>query len=225
MRNDKHIALKLRRQGKSYRKISKELGVAKSTLSEWFGKKRWSRTIKTELTRRANYTSRKRFLRVVKERQAMWERWRESFRREARKEFPRLIKNPLFVSGINLYWGEGDHQLKNGAVKLVNTDPRIINLFSKFLKEIIKATPEKIRPFLILYKDLSETRCLHYWSNVSDIPISQFRKTQVIRGRHPTRKTTHGMCVVAISSRGIKEKIFVWIELLYKRYGDTISTN
>jgi len=64
MRNDRHFAIKLRKQGKSYNKISGELKIPKSTLSDWFSDIKWSEDIKKELTRKANYIARKR-LRLI----------------------------------------------------------------------------------------------------------------------------------------------------------------
>lgn len=144
----------------------------------------------------------------------MWEEWREEFRKEARKEFPLLITNPLFITGINLYWAEGDSKLKNGKVELVNTDPRMISLFVKFLRKIAKVPENKILVWLILYPDLSEEKCKSFWGEICKISPMQFRKTQFIKGRHPTKKVEHGMCVVIVHSRGLKEKIFTWIDLL-----------
>lgn len=218
MRNDKHLAIELRKRGKSYSKISKELDIPKSTLSGWFSETNWSKEIKKELTRKANYISRKRLLRVNKARQERWEKWREEFRKAARKEFPKLLKNPLFVLGLGLYWGEGDHRLENGKVSLINTDPKIIRLFSEFLRKVIGVPEEKIRAWLILYPDLSEKKCKNFWSEASGVSLENFRKTQFIRGRHPTRRTTYGMCTIQVNSRGLKEQIFVWTDLLYERY-------
>jgi len=218
MRNDKHIAEKSRRMGKSYRKISQELGIPKSTLSNWFSGIKWSQRIKNDLTRKANYVAKKRLRLVNKARQKMWEQWRENFRKEAKREFPKLLNNPLFVLGTALYWGEGDHKLENGNVRLINTDPKIIRLFSKFLLDIARVQPEKLIASLILYPDLSEKTCKNFWSRVSNVPISQFQKTQFIQGRHPTKKTAYGMCTLQVYSRGLKEKILTWIDLLYRHH-------
>lgn len=216
MRNDKHLAIKLRKQGVSYNKIQKELGIPKSTMCYWFKNKLWSQKIKKELTRRANYIAQKRLLLFVKKRQKEWEKWRESFRIEARKEFPDFIKNPLFVSGINLYWGEGDSKLKNGIVRLVNTDSRMLSLFVKFLIKFCKTPHDKIFIYLTLYPDLNEKKCKNFWSKATGIPLNQFRKAQFIKGRHPTKRVENGMCCVVIHSRGLKEKIFTWIDILIK---------
>jgi hypothetical protein len=214
MRNDRHLAIKLRKKGASYNKICKELCIPKSTIHYWLRDLQWSQQIKKELTRKALYVAKKRLRLIHKARREYWEKWREEFRKEARKEFPFLIKNPLFVTGINLYWGEGDSKLKNGKVELVNTDPRMISLFVKFLREITKVPENKILIWLILYPDLSEEKCKLFWKKISKISPEQFRKTQFIKGKHPTKKVEYGMCTVMVHSRGLKEKIFTWIELL-----------
>lgn len=218
MRNDRHIAIKLRRAGKSYNKISKELGVPKSTLSDWFSSIGWSKTVKRELTRKANYIARKRLRLINKERRTMWEQWRERAREEARKEFPRLQRNPLFIAGIMLYWGEGDSKIENCHVRLSNTSPNMIRLFSIFLQKICHVPTEKLRAAVILYPDLNEIRCKRVWSTASGIPEKQFTKTQFIKGFHPTKRLAHGICLVYLSSRQLKEKIFVWIDLFHKQF-------
>jgi hypothetical protein len=216
MRNDKHLATELRKQGKGYNKINKELGIPKSTLASWFSKSKWSIKIKKELERKANYIAKKRLLFFVRKRQKEWEKWRESFRKEARKEFPSLISDPLFTAGINLYWGEGDSKLKNGIVRLVNTDPRMLSLFVKFLRKFCKIPDDKILACMTLYPDLNEKKCRLFWSNSTNISPHQFRKTQFIKGRHPTKKVERGMCTILIHSRGLKEKIYTWIDLFAK---------
>lgn len=211
MRKDKHLALKMRQQGMSYKKIGSELSIPISTLSDWFRDLEWSQDLKRELTQHSGEAA-------SKAQKKRWEEWRDVFRKEAHKEFPTLIKNPLFTAGLMLYWGEGDSRLKNGMVRLVNTDSRMISLFCSFLRKVIKVEEQKVKAYLVLYSDLSDQECKKYWSNSSKIPIERFGKTQFIQGRHPTRRTTYGMCTVCISSRGLKEKIAIWIDLLYKMY-------
>lgn len=43
MRQDKETAKNLRKLGKSYREIEEELGIPRSTLSDWFGSEEWSK--------------------------------------------------------------------------------------------------------------------------------------------------------------------------------------
>ena len=216
MRNDKHLAIELRKQGNSYNKISRKLTIPKSTLVSWFSKLDWSLKIKKELERKANYNARRRLIAYVRKKQIEWENWRESFREDARKKFPNFINDPLFVTGINLYWGEGDSKLKNGIVRLVNTDARMLLLFVKFLKKFCEIPNEKILATMTLYPDLNEEKCKLFWSKSIDVLPQQFRKTQFIKGKHPTKRVENGMCTVLVHSRGLKEKIYTWIDLLTK---------
>lgn len=218
MRNDKHLAIKLRKQNKSYDKISRELGVPKSTLSEWFSKTEWSQNIKNELTRKANYVAKKRLRLINKARREMWERWREEARQQAEKEFPSLKKNPLLLAGLMLYWAEGDGKMENSLVRLSNITPEIIKIFSLFLQNICQVPQEKIKITLILYPDLKENQCKNFWSKASGISKNQFYKTQFIKGRHPTRRISHGICNVYVASRELKEKIFTWIKLYQQEF-------
>jgi len=217
MRNDKHLAIALRQQGNSYNKISEELVIPKSTLANWFSNLDWSMKIRKELARKANYNAKRRLIEYTRKKQIEWEEWRESFREDAKNKFPNFINAPLFVTGINLYWGEGDSKLKNGIVRLVNTDARMLSLYVKFLKKFCEIPNEKILATMTIYPDLNEEKCKLFWSKSINIPIQQFRKTQVIKGRHPTKKVENGMCTVLTYSRGLKEKIYTWIDLLAKK--------
>jgi hypothetical protein len=213
MRNDKHLAIELRRRNKSYNKISKELGVPKSTLSKWFSKIGWSQNIKNELARKANYVAKKRLRLINKTRRVMWERWREKARQQAKKEFPYLKRNHLFLAGLMLYWGEGDSKVENSLVRLSNTDSEMIRIFSLFLQNSCKVPRDKIKATLILYPDLNENKCKDFWSKSSGIPKNKFYKTQVIYGRHPTKRLSYGICNIYVASRELKEKVLVWIKL------------
>lgn len=212
-RNDKHLALKLRKQGKAYNFISKQLGVPKSTLSDWFGSLKWSNGIKTELTRNANIMARKRMHLIAKANKERWRKWRLQYRVEAIREFPKLKNNRLFISGIMLYWAEGDNGINGSSVRLANIDSRIIRIFINFAEKICKVEKENIRMGLLLYPDLNERICKNFWNKRSGIPLSQFYKTQIIKGRHPTKRLQYGICLVKVGGRGLKEKIKVWIDL------------
>lgn len=217
MRNDKHLAIELRRKGKSYNYISKELNIPKGTLSEWFKDIGWSQHIKETLTNRVYWLARKRLAQINKRRKKQWEQWRKEHRIEAIKEFPLLAWKDLFVAGLMLYWAEGDNNLKNG-VRLTNTDPRMIKLFIRFAQEICHISRDALRIGLILYPDLSEEQCRDFWSTYLGVPLIQFHKTQYIQGYHPTKRLEKGICMVIIGGVGLKEKIHTWIDLYTKKH-------
>ena len=213
MRNDQHLAINLRKKGASYNFIRKELGIPKSTLHYWFRDLQWSQVIKNELTKKAQRQATKRLRAVIQAQKKRWENQRKQYRGDARKEFSILKLNPLFLAGLMLYWGEGDSKIKNCVVKLANTDPEMIKIFSLFLQRICQVSKEEIKISLILYPDLNDEKCKIFWSKTSNIPIKQFVKTQFIEGRHPTKRLSYGICMIYHSSRKLKEKIFTWLRL------------
>lgn len=211
MRKDKKLALRLRKRGLSYHAINRKLGVPKSTLSDWFSELPWSAALRRDLTKRA-------FLKVYPQLRAMaraqslrWERWRRAAREDAVHSFPKFRSDPLFIAGVMLYWAEGDRMLYS-PVRVSNTDPDILRILVTFFKEKCKVPKEKIKAHLILYPDLSEKICRKYWSLRIGIPEGFFNKTQFIRGRHPKRRLSHGICAIEIASRQLKEKLLVWIK-------------
>lgn len=216
MRNDRHLAIKLRKKNKSYNEISQTLNIPKSTLAYWFRNAYWSRKIKKNLIKEAQRKAKRQLRLMVKARKKFWEKCHQSYREQAAKEFPILKQNPLLLAGLMLYWGEGDSKIENGKVRLSNIDPVMIRLFVSFLYSICKIPREKIKIFIILYPDLDEQICKKYWNRISKIPLSQFEKVQFIQGRHPTKRLSHGICSVGVSSRELKEKIFVWLKLYQK---------
>lgn len=216
MRKDKKQAIKLRRQNKSYNEISRELDIPKSTLAEWFKHDRLSASTKLLLTEKQRLASKERIKLLIATNAKRWEAWRETTHQEAKKEFEMLHKNPLFIAGLMLYWGEGDNKIKN-PLRLTNTTPAIISLYTKFLNQTLKISIKDLRVALILYKDLNEEQCKNFWSKITSIPLSQFYKTQFIKGHHPTKRLTQGICMIILNKRMMKEKVLTWIDLLSKK--------
>lgn len=213
MRKDRTLAIQLRRNNKSYSEISKTLGVSKSTLADWFGHDLLSQKTKQLLIKRAAEISRVRMKELGKINKVRWEKWRESARNEARKLFPLLANNPLFIAGLMLYWAEGDSKIEN-PFRLTNTNPKMIALYTKFLTKTLDVPRENLRVTVILYPDLSEKECVEFWAKTIGISESQFYKTQFIKGRHPTKRLSKGICMISCGGRQLKEKITVWIDLL-----------
>jgi len=218
----RNLILELRRKKKSYREIADALGIYKSRISYLVGNNPESVATKKLLTARNIKKSRVRIRAVNKVSQEKWGRWRAEARREARQEFARFSANPLFVAGIMIYWGEGDSKQKN-PLRISNTDPRMIALYAGFLRTIMGLPDEKIRLGLILYPDLDDASCKRFWSRVANLPKENFMKSQYIKGHHPTKRLSRGICMVVVSSRQKKIKVLEWIDLFQRRY--TIKEN
>ncbi|MDO8467088.1 MAG: hypothetical protein Q7S83_03025 [bacterium] len=215
MNPKKNLAISLRQQNKSYNEISTTLGIAKSTLSEWFKNNRDSERVKRLLSRANSPRVAERIKKFVSTNREKWLKWRQQARFEAESEFRQQASKPLFIAGLMLYWGEGDSKTKN-PLRLTNSSADMIALYTKFLHRALKVPKEKIRVGLILYKDISQKQAEKFWSETSGLPRNQFYKTQYIVGRHPTKRLENGICMIIVNSAYLKEKVLKWIDLLAK---------
>lgn len=214
----KEKAVELRRSGKSYNDIHREIDVPKSTLASWFKNEEWSIEIRDRLGGEQSLAFPKKLKAILEANKERRTKLTQSYRDNAEKEFERLKNNPLFLAGIMLYWGEGEKTPKRSRVKLTNSDPMMIRLFYLFLKDCIRIPKEKICAWLLLYPDLKDEMQKNFWNKATGIPLSQFKNSIYIKGRHPTKRLSYGVCNIYVSSREFKEKIMTWLDLCQKTF-------
>ncbi len=214
MHQQKQQAIALRKEGYSYKAIEKKLGIARGTLAGWFSNLPWSKAMQKKLVKRMMPFWRTHMQKLGKERADMWRERRKVARKDAEKTFKKFAKDPLFVAGLMLYWGEGDSKLKNSLVRITNTHPSMIRIFAKFLKKYCNVKKEKMKLMLILYPDLNDKSCKNYWTE--NTQISRYGKTQFIKGKHPTKRLLYGIGMLNVCGCELKEKIMHWIGLYRK---------
>jgi len=118
----------------------------------------------------------------------------------------------LRIAGIMLYWAEGT---KGGNhVDFTNSDPKAIQIFLKFLREICGIQEERLRLLLYLFTDHNENELKKYWSKITGISLNQFSASHIRRGRKGTykRKSKYGTAKLRYSDKRLFEQIMKWIE-------------
>jgi len=140
---------------------------------------------------------------------------------EAKNELSENINNPLFVTAVAAYWGEGD-KATSSIVRLANTDPKMIKLFLDFLVLFCSVPKDKIRGALYIYEDLDDVICRQYWTKMTG--IEHFHKTMVLPSRHKTKKLPYGTCTVLVSNTYLKRKMLFWIDQLPEIVLNTVSS-
>ena|SRR3989344_104871 len=215
MRKDKLKAIHLRKTGKSYNEIRTLLGIPKATLSDWFSKEKWSKSVKAVLKKINLEESKVRIVALDKIRGKNLARLYAEARQEAKEEFHVLKYHPLFVAGVSIYWGEGDKATSSGF-RISNVDPLMIRTFRKFLTDVCRVDEKRIRAGLLLYPDLDDETCKKFWIKEAGLSPDCFTKSVVIQGREKKRRLVYGVCGLIYSSRFLKEKMLVWISLLGK---------
>lgn len=181
MRSDKNIAIKLRKSGKSYNQISVSLGIPKSTLSVWLKDLSLSDSAKIKIQSRVNSTAIKNLIKRNKNQTILAEERHERIRKIAREEAKILLSNPLFISGVSLYWAEGYKQGANGSkwkcVDFANSDPDMIKLMVKFFIKFFKIKKSDINIQLMLHNPKNSSKTIDFWHKLTGIPKENFMKT------------------------------------------------
>lgn len=215
---EKIQAIKLRKKGKSYNEIAKTLHVSKGTVFQWIGKLDWSKNIKKQLIEKSKTTSKKRLIHLNILKKEKFNKLYKNAEEEAIKEFRRLRKDPLFIAGMGIYWGEGDKNFTNGQVRVSNTNSDLLRTFNLFLKGCCGVEKKKIRCYLVLYPDLDTNACLSHWSKNVSIEKGNFCNPTIIQGKHKTKKLSYGICTIVTTNKRLKKKLLTWLQLFAKLF-------
>ncbi|MBI2024807.1 MAG: hypothetical protein HYT03_01825 [Candidatus Harrisonbacteria bacterium] len=192
----------LRDAGYSYNMISEELGIAKSTLSNWFKDRPFkpnSAVIK-RIQLGPMKSAEKKHNKKVSE--------IEYFNQLGIQEVGSLTQRDLWLLGLGLYIGEGtkSHEM----IRIINANPAVIKLAIKWFKEVCGLSNENITIAIHLYPDNNVKQCLNFWHNITGLPRNNFRKTQIDRRTNKLRiknkKLPYGTANLSIISRGNVDK-------------------
>lgn len=212
MRKDKDKVFELRKQGKSYREIQKDIAISRATLCAWFKEVEWSKHIASRNTNNNIALSTERIQALNKKRQEKLVTQYELVASKATEEYKTIKNEPLFMAGLMIYAGEGD-KVNRGLIRISNSEFYLHKIFIQFVLRYLGIPREDIRCALIVYPDHNIEECIDSWSKELNIPKEQFHKTQVILGKEKVRKLQFGVGMTIISSTSLKKKIFKWLEL------------
>ena len=225
MRLDKNQALKLRLQGKSYGEINAILGVPKATLSDWFTGLELSEKANERIQKRVYEKSIAGLIKRNRNQTHIAQQRARQTREVARKEVATLSKNDIFLLGVALYWAEGYKRpiVKDGKVKtnhpvsMTNSDPLLIKLFLRFLRETCRVPEEKISANVRIYEHQNEVYLLEFWSKTTGIPYNRFQKfyygvSKSSLGKRPFNILPYGTIQVRVNNTVLYHQIMGWID-------------
>ena len=131
---EKEKAIKLRRDGYSYKDILLEIPVAKSTISSWLKDLPITPEEKKFLKERIDSNiSRGRIKSAAANRRNRLEKEKKLFE-QAKIEFRELKNNAMFLVGIGLYWAEGSK--RTSTFQFMNSDPDYDKFYDSMVQKI-----------------------------------------------------------------------------------------
>lgn len=226
LRDEKEKAIALRRLGKTYSEILAEVPVAKSTLAIWLGSVGLTVPQKQYISELRRAAQR----RGAAARRSMRKDLQNRIYTASRMEVGRLSTRELWLIGIALYWAEGSKEKEyspGSGVKFSNSDPAMIRLFLRWLRECVFIDRERIRCEIYIHETHAHRKdeVKRFWSESVGLPLSHFRGCYLKRNKINTKRRNtgvlyNGLLRVTISSSSTLNRMIVgWVQGISEHCG------
>lgn len=225
----KSKAILLRKNGKSYNNIRKILGLkSKGTLSLWFRNIKLSHK-SLELLEKNNKLAHERGLvNANKNRKIRIEDENEKAYIAGQGSIKSISKRDILLIGAVLYWGEGTKS-ERGTVSLSfsNSDPLMVAVYMRFVREILKIPEERIRSGIHIYPSISIDEAKKFWSKTTKLPENRFyivtQISHASQNKRPFNILPYGTVAIKINSRQQFYKVKGMIKGIVLKAGSTID--
>lgn len=214
-KHKKILATKMRLEGKSYGEIMKALDIpSKGTLSYWFHKLTLSDEAKERLEKNMQLArDRGIFAFNTKRTKDILIENKKTFQK-AKEEIQALSQSDLLLIGTALYWAEGiNREALRGyqSVAFTNSDPKMVVVFMRYLREVLQVADEKIKPGIILYPNLDIETTKDFWGNIINLPKENFWVTVAVskasKRKKPSNYLPYGTIHLRVNSRQLFYRI------------------
>ncbi|MEI6690810.1 MAG: hypothetical protein WCL07_03620 [bacterium] len=113
----------------------------------------------------------------------------------------------LKTGGLMLYWGEGAKK-NTRTIDFANSDPEMIAYFIQFFRTIYQPQEDKFRVLLYTYHLTNISEQITYWSNLTQIPPSQFSKPYIkTTSQQKHDKMPHGLIHIRYSDKRLFKQL------------------
>lgn len=218
--NERERAIDLRRKGLTYSEILRQVPVAKSTLSVWLGEV----GLTAKQKQRISDKKRAAMLRGSASRRATRVARTQDIRAVSALEVVMYMRDPLFVSGVSLYWAEGSKQKESNVsqpVAFSNMDVRAHAVFLRWIEKYARISRAECVYQVYVPDTLRAATAVAYWRENLKIPLERVR----IYSKKPGGKTSHHIArndyygilrVVVPRSTDLNRRIGGWIDGVVK---------
>lgn len=220
--SSKNHALRLRRNGASYNKISRRLGVAKSTLSCWLHDLPVSQHVKQLNIDNAKVVWAKNIINYNKLRSLKYQKEKIKLLENYARQIPLVDEQALFWIGLALFWAEGGRR-ERFSVRFANSDPVIIKAIMQFFRKICKVDDGKFTYSVHLHPNIEEIKAINFWLKLTQSSFSQFRKSQTrissaSKRKRPIHQLPFGTLHITICDTALNKKIMGWLMGLSRQF-------
>jgi hypothetical protein len=186
--NERKVAIKLRKEGKTYNEILSVVPVSKSTLSLWLRSVQLSK----HQNQRITLLKHKSQLRGAAARKRIRIEETQNIYKTSKNTLGVFTKRDLFILGIGLYWAEGTKEKEyrpSVPVEFANSDPKMIIMYLKWVKEFLNVKDEDIQLILHIHenhlKNIDSFK--QFWVKTTGLSLQNFASI-VIKKHNPKTK-------------------------------------
>jgi hypothetical protein len=184
---DAHVAARIMRaEGHTLLDIATHLGVSKSSVSVWVRDVPFAPSPRRRGPKRRTHPAS-----IAKQRQIA------DLDRAGRDRIGTLSDDAFLAAGIALYAGEGSK--RDGEVVFANTNPSMVAFFCAWLRRFFDVDESRLRVRVYLHQGLDLDAATDFWSTVTGIPASQFRRPYRAVDDGSVRRTKHANGCVSVS--------------------------
>jgi len=212
-------AITLRKKGYTYKEIQIEVPVAKSSLSLWLKDLPLTKTEKAALKdRKDNQISRGRtkVAGILRQRRLNREKLHLE---EARQLFNKYQSDPLFFTGIALYWAEGGK--RTNQWQFINSDLDMQRVMLLWLLKYPEIKKSEIYFRLYVHKAYISENCEEWWQKQLRVTNNKFLKTVVKPSGLGIKKRPQYKGCLRIEVRNSKSLLNMmrfWQKMLIEQY-------
>lgn len=204
---------RLRKSGKTYAEIQKLFPIPKSTLSVWLGEK-----YAGIFDRKAQLNHLKKIRLIAKQTIQKNKIARDLIPTQKGQSIAKTIaikdKELLKALLAMLYWAEGSKYEGVGALRFVNTDPKMALFYISLLRKCFPIDEPRVRIRLHVHHYHDKKKALEYWSTLLKVPQTQFGKLYIKKRskQRRFRKNFMGICFIYYPGNAIRIEL---LELAY----------
>lgn len=216
---EKAQAIRLRQKGYTYKEILAVVPVAKSSLSMWLKGLPLTREEKSALKLRTNgqiNRGRIKVAGIMRSRRLVREKEQLQMAREI---FVQHSQDPLFHSGVALYWAEGGK--RTNQWQFMNSDHAMLRVMIVWLVKYTGTAECDIRFRLYVHKAYQTDDVISWWSNKLLIKQEQFLKTIVKpSGLGVKKRLNYRGClrIEVRSSKSLLNQMRFWQKMIVEYY-------
>lgn len=205
MNDRREQARLLRSQGMSIKEIAHQVHAGVASVSTWV------RDIALDSDQIHHLKNRQRHLNGqhagAKANELKFRKLREQYQEEGRCKARE--NRPLHLAGCMLYWAEGAK--KRNSTYFVNSDPNMMLLFMRFLREEMAVPDEVMKIHLHCHASdqVEINRIEQYWLDLLRLPPTALKKTMLKQGSTSRKNILHnGVCGLRVNSTQLTHHIF-----------------